>query len=367
MIKRIEPSAVQEVFHRYYNDVMLNATDIRSKTHAIKQYILNGINALVSNRNPHFYWGPDEKTKRKDKVNGINSVQQSGNQLIPANIPILPNLKKLVPYPIPKPIIIAERTCSFDSIYQIFAALYKDNKEIAKRIDASKQPFDEFIKDSFSAKKLHETVQKRNELFRKMFHKRVKPIRGISNVETMYMGMTSTEMLNALNKQSNFFYSAKEFAVCKKCKIKNEIKTHVTLPTFNYDWKLFVQNMQLCIEDYEWTMDECLCEKCKNKMELNVEYDSVILIDIEGQYPDYRNMYIIDEKEIPRTLEFKGKVYEFRGAVGYELDHGLAHVKRNNGHWQSYDGCKSTNVINTPSSFMSYLYVYGKFSYIFFF
>lgn len=60
-----------------------------------------------------------------------------------------------------------------DSIYQVYAAFYKDVPSLTKRVDESDRNFDKFIRKSFTNKSMNEIIVDRSELICSLFPKKV--------------------------------------------------------------------------------------------------------------------------------------------------------------------------------------------------
>lgn len=347
----------------------------RPNVKAMKKYILDGIELITGARSPDFLWDADEKNVRQNRIKkrktirNSKPVKQSSRKVLLQTIPILPNIHEPVPATSPKPIVIADDTCTFDSMFFLFAALYIDNAKIAKRIKDSDKMFDEFVVAALSTSKMSKRVDKRGKALSKMFRERVVP-QGF-NVDGMSLIMPLAEMVEVLTKHSDMIYSANEYSVCKKCNNKIKDRTHLYLPLDNMsNWQYFIKNLQACVDKIDWTFDHVRKNcKCGMQMELKIKFNSIVLINLWPQYPYPYNdpvvyPYPMDKNQITKQIQLDGKKYDFRGAIEARGPHAVAHVIRNNGQWETYDDLVPT-IAETPIAFTSNLYVYGKIRYFY--
>lgn len=90
-----------------------------------------------------------ETNKLRRSNRSVNSILEKAKPFS-SNLPILPN-GGTTKGNMKVPTIISHNTCAFDSLYQVYAAFFKDIKEIQNDINQSESPFDKFIRDSFFA------------------------------------------------------------------------------------------------------------------------------------------------------------------------------------------------------------------------
>lgn len=79
------------------------------------------------------------------------------------------------------------------------------------------------------------------------------------------------------------------------------------------------------------------CRKCGNRLETIVEYGNVLAFDVEPLTEKHMTTSTIDD--IQQTLHIEDRVYKLFGVVEFlkANNHFIAHVKRSNGVWETYD------------------------------
>lgn len=298
-----------------------------------------------------------EQSKPRKSNRNVNSILEKAKPFS-SNLPFLPNGGTTKGNQSIET-IISEETCPFDSIYQVYAAFYKDIKVIQEDIDQSECLFDEFIKKSFFAKKDSELIEARNHLLRAMFPEKVN--RGRKNMTTLNIFMGINEMFDTLNSNSEVLCSVKSRDKCLSCDFIGNEKFHMYVPMkFKGDWKNIVQNLQSYVDTDVLTIgDENLCPKCESELDMQILLNNILVIHIELAYPNTL-IHKVEMSKISGEITIHDKQYEFRAAIEYGAKHFVAHVKRNNGVWQTYNDLKSPHTQKPPKSFYSVLYFYVK-------
>lgn len=299
---------------------------------------------------------------RRNPVQSTRSIERSSGNGPPASIPILPNREKgVLPHSSPRPIVIMQNSCTFDSFCEVCFALYKDNREVARIIDQNKnRSIEEFILDALTSTSITETVDKRAKLWRRIYSPSWSNIG--QNVKLIDLFMTPQRLFGIITKYSNIVYSAKEYSVCHRCNARNEEKVHIYLPLNNgIDQAYFASNLQTCIDQINWTANYRICERCQRQITLDIKYNAFVLVDMSvGFFNEYPKPLV--RKTIQKNIMLGGRQYELRAAIQDQRGHVLPHILRNNGQWIGYDGAHYDDPIETPDEFASNFFIYGKFS-----
>lgn len=342
----------------------------------IKRYIMLGVKELTGKRITNFTFRTSKQNVTTSQQN-ISTVQVSAPQ---SDIPILPQYSYSDINPVvgsPVPIIIVIGPCGFDVIFTILATIYKDVEEVRNRVNQSNKSYDKLIKIAFT-KPMADAIAQRGKIFSEMFPSELVP-KG-PNVQEIISGKHIPVLIEKINKLSDIVYSAKEYAHCKRCNNTRIKKIHNFLPLkmyyLNPNGHLdVIKNMQKHVDDMNWQFYE-ICQICGQQMEMDIEYNSVVFIDMAVQFhykgprhSDYQ--YPVNKDEITKQIRLKGRqnrLYHLRGAIELRLinmNHVVANVIRNDKRWEMYDDLEDT--VQVPlEEFTSIAYVYGGLDFFFF-
>lgn len=283
----------------------------------------------------------------------VNSILEKAKPFT-SHLPILPN-GATTKGNRKNPTIISHNTCPFDALYQIYAAFFKDIQNIQTNINRSDRQFDIFIRESFFKKNIDELNGSRNHIFLSLFPERV--FHGKKNIRILDVFMTINEMFNKLSENSNVIFSMKTKTVCGECNSITNEKIHKYVPMrFVGEWKTIIGDIQAFTEFDSFNSE--MCPKCSILLDSHITYNDVVVIHIEMAYPDTLP-HLIEMDKISNYILLSDKLYEFRAAVQYTSNHFIAHIKRNDDVWQTYDDLKSS-VQKPTKSFYSVQYYYVK-------
>lgn len=169
----------------------------------------------------------------------------------------------------------------------------------------------------------------------------------------------AVEMFNKLSENSNVIFSMKTKTVCGECNFITNEKIHKYVPMrFVGEWKTIIGDIQAFTELDSFNSE--ICPKCSILLDSRITYNDVLHIHIEMAYPDALP-HLIEMEKISNYILLSDKLYEFRAAVPvqYTSNHFIAHIKRNDDVWQTYDDLKSS-VQKPTKSFYSVQYYYAK-------
>lgn len=256
-----------------------------------------------------------------------------------------------------KKTIICHNTCSFDAVYQVYAAIYKDSKSIENCINESDCVFDVFIKKSFTKKTLEEVVEERAHLLCSLLEEKV--VHCQENTITLDAYMCFNEMMKKLETISKVIYSMEEIKHCKTCNLNIDVKKHTYVPRkFKGDWRIILPNLQKYIYEMNESTDQ-VCETCFSLLDRETHFAEHVIIDIESCYPDDK-IHPFKKDDVSKSITLKNQTYDFKAAVEYKPGHFIAHILRNNNIYETYDGLRSSRIQRTPSEFYSVAFFYGK-------
>lgn len=165
--------------------------------------------------------------------------------------------------------------------------------------------------------------------------------------------MTLNEMFDVVAGNSDILYSVKTKIKCDCNTIVGEKVSNYLPMNFKGDWQKIIGNLQAYISEEKDTLD--LCYDCFANKHIQIEYNDVVVIQIERAYPDAR-IYKIDLNKI--TIVLNGNIYVFRAAIEHSTSHFIAHILRADSTWESYDDMKNKKFFKTPNSFYSVQYFY---------
>lgn len=113
------------------------------------------------------------------------------------------------------------------------------------------------------------------------------------------------------------------------------------------------------------------CANCRGMTKLLRRLNDVIVFDTEPTNYDTinRESYMIGLDDLATTIAVDDRRYILKGIVEYTHRHFLAHVRRNDGEWETYDDMNYAKTRKTPKRIMPVQLFYvirGKFLYIIF-
>lgn len=296
-----------------------------------------------------------QKIKLVKSNRSVNSILEKSKPFS-SHLPILPN-GGTTKGTGKTPTIISQNTCVFDVLYEIWAAFYKDIPAIKAEIDKSDYQFDKFIRDSFLEKNIDSLKNTRNHLLLTLFPEKV--FHGVKNMKTINVFMTINEMFFKLSDNSSVIFSAKAQGICECCSFVNSENIYKYVPTtFKGDWANIIENIEAYTNELEnFSCD--ICKECFSQLDTHILLNDVLVVNIEMAYPN-KDIYDFELEKISKHIIFEQQRFEFRAAIEYSSNHFIAHIKRNNQVWETYDDLKSLNVQKTPKSFYSVQYYYVK-------
>lgn len=275
--------------------------------------------------NPHENW----RNKNLDVAKPFKSRRRQSSILEPSKpcfrLPVFKNANLWKKKKTNRP-EITHNTCSFDTIFQLYATCYVDSPSFKELAD--KNTSSDFIKlliDFCGWKNMEDLLQQRNELLHKTFNDKVTINRKILELDCY---MSVIDMFIGLAKKNEILYSVIENRRCPVCSHHQCIKK-TSLPISCRDLDLSQIDRSLRFKERQ--ID---CEKCdvEMKMEINRSISPVCIIDLDGMMDPH-----IKIDRIQKSLSVQGEEYKFCGFIETCGYHFIAHALRSDGKWYSYD------------------------------
>lgn len=262
------------------------------------------------------------------------------------SVPMLKNSYK-APRKIRKKIVDVTHTCAFDSALSIYIAAFLDNEKLHSIIDSSDETLNKF---SFFIKRILQKRQPNKEhyndktdilfqLYSRFYKKQV-----IESDNTISMDCQTTfgPLLKKLLQDidGGVLLSASDTKTCTACRIATTDEWPLMrLQLVHTKINLKRLSSYIIPHDRVWT-----CRKCNENMQATMTYGDIIAFDVE---PLTSNLISTTQiNNIQQTLHINEDIYKLFGVVEYKqsIRHFIAHVKRKNDIWETYDDLKSEMV-----------------------
>lgn len=222
--------------------------------------------------------------------------------------------------------VITCNTCTFDSLFQLYAACYFDSKSFKELADKNTSSgFIRLLVEFCKLDKIEVILAQRQQLLHTVFHDRVETIR---NIRKLDCHMSFIDMFIALAEQNNILYSVTETRDCPNC-LRHDYITRTSLPisTENLDVRHIDRSLRLRDR-------KIFCGTCQAASEMHIvrSFSPIIILDLDGVTPPGRPI-----NEIQPLLNVQGDKYKICGVIDSLHYHFIAHALRCNGEWQTYD------------------------------
>lgn len=237
--------------------------------------------------------------------------------------------------------IVTFKTCGFDSIFSVYATAYFDNDFIKSEFDIDTSEFSCFIQEIFQKRdhkfdKLH--YINRNKLLYNVYSQGLTYQKSIYEDDTLIkINCTTTiaALHSKLTENSNILASIVKTKSCISCNKKTDRFVAAVPLRIN---GINLVNIQTAIMDSKERSVKC--EVCHCKMNKQTKYRNILAFEVAGCQGKKIS-------EIQEYIELSDAVYGLFGVIEHQFDieHFIAHVKRENGFWQTFDDLN----INTKS------------------
>lgn len=266
--------------------------------------------------------------------------------------------------------IIVSNTCGMDSVFSIYCATHLDNNVTQNEINTSspENEFSSFIKSFFVSKiKAKYHYEERTKLLMQIFTKErySRQIKEDEHTITVQCTTGIAGLFEKLVQRDNGRIASVETSKhCSTCEY-TDVNFSALIPM-----KISVtkQMKPMDIERYITVNHGTVftCKKCGNHSIASQEFKNVIAFDVEPNLGS--DKYRISQ--LKENICVRGEVYALFGVIEKILvqenppvHHFIAHVKRQNGVWQTVDDLKNDIIISrqvASSSMSIFLLFYIK-------
>lgn len=261
-------------------------------------------------------------------------------------VPILKNGNKTICRKKTKtPSTLTTRTCAFDSIFQVFATCYFEIPAFQEVVKSDGSTFCKLITTALDLEKITESYKLRDEILFELFPEHVifsnmiKIIDCKMSVATMFMRLC--EHFKILN-------SLQEFKYCHGCNVSSKKVFKAFVPTNLND--LNMEELQESIRQTATSKSICSdCRSSPDRLTVCRQYNEIVVFDIEKSQTD--NTYMIDIEEISGHIYLQDKKYNLKAVVEGidQIEHFIAHVRRNDNKWETMDDIH-TRTVSKPAA-----------------
>lgn len=236
-------------------------------------------------------------------------------------------------------ICVTSNTCGFDSVFSIYTAAFLDNEITKEKFEGSEKEnrFSYFVKnilEKHDRKCDKEHYNNRTKLLRKIFSEYKDAISTDENLTTISCLTGIGSFFSKLaDIDGGNISSIKKIKNCTNCSIEilsysNLMPLRVT-PGKNIELKKLQKYIR--VED-ERAFN---CRKCGKPVHVEIFYQNILALEVEATTATRLSSDMISD--IPHTINIGGYFYNLFAVIQQLPNHFVAHVKRTNGIWQTYD------------------------------
>lgn len=298
---------------------------------------------------------PKENWKNKNKSSPI--LRRSKTSILNRHdvnyqynsVPLLKNAYTS-PAKIQKKTVDLCNTCAFDSTFCIYSAAFLDEENLNTIIRSCEKShlFSYRIKEAQALQQRPKQLYvHKTEILFKLYAKYYKD-QIVETTNTISMKCTTAfgpffeKLLTDID--SNLLCSVTAKRQCSQCHY--EIEDKHAFGKLRFIDKVHLQRLSSYLvlnEDRNWQ-----CRECDSRMLTMLEYANIIAFDVEPTRTKFYYSTTIDM--VQQTLHINESVYMLFAVVQFksENEHFLAHVKRANGVWETYDDLE-TRVIRSKN------------------
>lgn len=244
-------------------------------------------------------------------------------------------------------------TCSFDSLFQIFAALYADYERVKMKFEAiENSDFCNMVERAFSSKNkktsvLNELYVKRDSIMQKIyFDKIVATDKGLLSIDCNSNICYTVE--HVLPEELFSYIRKKQCLICDEIIASKRVFVDINLESFAKE-NVAIKDLNDHIRN-ELISEEIIskCSKCSDMFQIETTFSDVIMIDLQLVLRKDNKKFRIDEA--PQALELCGISFKILALIEFirdddclliegedEIGHYVSHMKRSNDLWEKYD------------------------------
>lgn len=281
------------------------------------------------------------------------------------NVPLLKNAYTSS-RKIKRKIVDVFNSCAFDCTFSIYSAAFLDNITFRPVINHATEveQFSNMVKKlmqmSYTA---HQCSVDKTALMYELFSKRYK-LQVVETKNTISIDGHTTygSFLKSLfaDIDSSFLYSLKEINTCPKCDYTFEEK-NAFANNKQLFYKIDLKHLSKYIR-YKDTTSRC--RKCMARLQTTVQYSNILAFDVEPLTKEAISQIKIND--VQKKLHMNENVYDLFAVVEFKetisgVHHFIAHIKRADGTWETYDDLKkaavrSRHCATTPISIFAVFY-----------
>lgn len=258
--------------------------------------------------------------------------------------------------------IITYNTCSFDSIFAIYASLYFKDPNFREFLDISSLFFHtkftalvHLYFETVSTAELEDAQifsvwkilnRDRNiilkETFSSNYYEKLPNLKKDNKTILINCKTGLGEFFAQLSMNNEIISSGIETGTCHSCKIT---KTKI-VPFLPVSIDSDVNNIQRSIDSN--FVKNRFCQNCKKKVIVDRVFNKILAIDIEPnrQIQNKRHFFFQNLSQNIILDKESGNEYKLCGVIDFDpvLSHFTAHVKRKNGEWSQFDDMKDSEI-----------------------
>lgn len=292
------------------------------------------------------------RTRRRSKYSILEKTIEKVQ-----NVPILKNgrrkeySKKLI--------VFTYNTCGFDTIFQIFATVFVDYESLQVRFKESIDLFRSMIitafdKDKVASRKMDDLYNRRDTIC-KTIYETTTPKTNSNLLMIDCVGNISYTIEHVLPQVFFSYTVTKSCTLCENSVLSHRVYIDINLDEFAGE-QVSIQNLNDHINHellLERISSKCTNTSCFVIFKVDAEFSKIIMIDVQltGERPNKQ----FSINEAPQTLQISGVEYKILALIQFiktgesieDVGYYVAHVRRINNEWKTYDD-KSAKV-QTPN------------------
>lgn len=249
-----------------------------------------------------------------------------------------------------------KNTCGFDSVVSVYGALHIDYSIMRDKIDKSTSKFAGIVKSLFQNKKIDSKIEYARYQFLREISTEKNAIKELKNFVSFDCKTGISGLFSSMCKDNSDVLSSRErIEKCSSC--GNEKRTESPFANFLYDDFDFEAVQLSIVPERIRVCDACL----KKTSVIEDEFHDVVVIDCEPLLECQRKRTTISS--IQKQIHLNENEYELLATVQFEPepDHFIAHIKRKNNEWETYNDLDQTRAhTNTNEEMFIFLLFYKK-------
>lgn len=258
--------------------------------------------------------------------------------------------------------ITVTEKCAFDSLFQIFVALYADNVHFKSLIESSDNEFANLIKLAMNGRIIEDTLKARSELLLKYYRKYcdendAKSKTKKNKITSQFFEKNTKRMLNLncnisihsmlkmITDNMEELNSVEQLLVCDNCSEVHGKKQLVNVPIIARD---STSEKIMCYPSKQSSKNTC--SHCEGPMSFLRKPNHFVIVDTESLSKAFEHSITVDIYSVQPEICYNEKKFSLKAIVEIRgSDHFIAHVKRGKISWESFDDVNPHRTRNSPS------------------